>query len=1045
MAPTHKSSAKEKTMAVHKKTMKSKSKAPPPSTAPAAAKQKSTAGAPAKASKSSPRFLTVGIGASAGGLEAFEQFFRKVSPVSGMAYVLVPHLDPSHHSMLVEILQRVTVLPVFEALDQMTVAPDTVYVIPPNRDMGILHGALQLSEPVVPRGQRLPIDSFFRSLAADQGENAIGVVLSGTGSDGTLGLRAILGVGGITMVQEPGNARYDGMPNSAINSGFATYVMPAPDLPAMLLSIAQHSAMRRTKPAVMAASAISGMNQILLQLRDVTGHDFSMYKKSTIGRRIERRMAQQNIEDYASYARYLKEFPSETKLLFKELLINVTNFFRDPEAFAALKDEILPGLLANKPEAYVFRVWVAGCASGEEAYSIAIILRELIDETVAAPDQPDVTPDVTNGTPNDALPASDVNYTRPNIKVQIYATDLDHEAIDTARAAIYPSTIEQDVSAERLRRFFLKTGDGYTIKKDIREMVVFAVQNVVKDPPFTKLDLLSCRNLMIYLEPQLQERLIPGFHYALKPNGVLFLSTSESIVNHPDLFSVLNRQWKFYRAAHTNSSARPPTTVGLVWAADQKKRVFEIPTPRAKPSNLAELTNRVLLQTHAPASVVVDARGDILYVHGDTGRYLRPAPGHASLNIIDMARDGLQGGLRFALANVGTNNAATQDALMSVNTNGAYSMVSMSLRVLPSPNIHERLLLVSFKDAPAEAEDSTSTTDAAIAAGQPVGEQRRVKELEQELAYSRESMQAIIEEQHSSSEELKSTSEEMQTSNEELQSTNEELQTSREELQSLNEELLTVNAELQSKIQQLDGMQNGMRNLLDNVNIGTIFLDHNLKIRRFTRDAVTVYRLVESDIGRALSDIKANFVGDDPVAKSQKVLRTLTHTEFEVRTTSGATYQVRIQPYRTVENTIEGVVITFSDISTRVLADDARQMEREAAEAIVDAVRDPLLVLDGEFKVITASGSFCQSFDVRRQDTVGQPFFTLDKGQWNIPSLRERLEACRIDGLAFDQFVVEHESASLGRRRFTLSGHRVLGGPGAVNHGQMLLLTLEMI
>ena len=472
----------------------------------------------AVAQKLRASFPIVALGASAGGLEAFEQFFRRVPADSGMAFVLVSHLDPDHSSILTEILQRITAMPVVEAQDQMAVEPNCVYVIPPNRDMAIFHGALQLSVPELPRGQRMPIDAFLRSLAEDQGELAIGVILSGTGTDGTLGLRAILGAGGVSIVQEPATAKYDGMPASAIRAGFATQVLPVEKMPEALLAGVRTLAAHQEVP--LAAAASRGLNRILMLLRTGTGHDFSHYKKTTIARRIERRMSQHHIEDTEVYARHLEEHPAEVRSLFKELLINVTSFFRDPEAFVMLKQQILPQLFAGKPEGYVFRVWVVGCATGEEAYSIAMLLRELMDET------------------------------RQAVKIQLYSTDIDEEAIAVARAGLYPPNIAQDVSPERLRRFFVKEDAGYRVKKEIREMVVFAIHNVIKDPPFTRLDLVSCRNLLIYLEPELQNRILLTFHYALKPGGVLFLSPSESIGNHPELFAPLNRKWKLYQAVH---------------------------------------------------------------------------------------------------------------------------------------------------------------------------------------------------------------------------------------------------------------------------------------------------------------------------------------------------------------------------------------------------------------------------------------------------------------------------------------------------------------
>ena len=473
-------------------------------------------------------FPIVGIGASAGGLEAFEAFFRACPADIGMAFVLVPHLDPGHQSLLTEILQRSTAMPVLEAVDQVTVVPNQVFIIPPNREMSIVGGVLQLHLPEQPRGQRMPIDGFLRALAEDQAERAIGIILSGTATDGTLGLRAIFGAGGICLVQEPSSARYDGMPQSAIAAGYATHILPVQDMPALLQQLAKQSAYRLSRPAIQPQQTISGIYQILRQLRSATGHDFSLYKKSTIGRRIERRMVQHAIADLAVYARFLKDNPAEIQALFKELLINVTSFFRDPEAFIALKLSILPPLLAAKPTGSVFRVWVAGCASGEEAYSMAMVLQELQDEASLT--------------------------SAPTWDFQIFATDLDDDAIATARAGSYPPNIAHDVTPERLQHFFIKDPDergGFKVKKLIREKVVFAVHSVIKDPPFTKLDLLSCRNLLIYLESELQERLVPNFHYALNPDGVLFLSSSESITNHPERFVALDRKWKFYLAKAT--------------------------------------------------------------------------------------------------------------------------------------------------------------------------------------------------------------------------------------------------------------------------------------------------------------------------------------------------------------------------------------------------------------------------------------------------------------------------------------------------------------
>jgi two-component system CheB/CheR fusion protein len=947
-------------------------------------------------------FPIVALGASAGGLEAFEQFFRHVPADSGMAFVLVPHLDPTHSSILAEILQRSATMPVVEAQDRMAVVPNCVYVIPPNHDMAIFHGALQLRVPELPRGQRMPIDAFLRSLAEDQGELAIGVILSGTGTDGTLGLRAILGAGGVSMVQEPATAKYDGMPTSAIRAGYAMQVLPAEKMPEALLAGVHTLATHQDVPT--APAAPGGLNRILMLLRTGTGHDFAHYKKSTIARRIERRMSQHHIEDTEVYARYLEEHPVEVRLLFKELLINVTSFFRDPDAFVTLKQDILPRLFDGKPEDYVFRVWVVGCSTGEEAYSIAMLIREFMDEA------------------------------RQEWKVQLYSTDLDDDAIAAARAGVYPRNIAQDVSPERLRRFFVTEDANYRVKKEIREMVVFAVHNVIKDPPFTKLDLLSCRNLLIYLEPELQSRILPAFHYALRPGGALFLSPSESAGNHPELFAPLNRKWKFYQAVHAAASPRAVMAARLNWAASGAK-LPEDAMQKSKETNFAELTRRALLQSFAPASVVTNVNGDILYVHGETGKYLRPAPGHATLNAVEMAREGLQLALRAAVL-AASQGKPTVGQEVSVKTNGDDQCVSLSVRLLPDPEANQTLLLMSFQDVATVAHRKRSRgrrTLGSTGTG-------RVEELERELADTKENLQATIEEQQAANEALKATNEEMQSTNEELQSANEELETAKEELQSLNEELATVNAELQASIEQLTGMQNDLKNLLDNINVGTVFLDQHLIIRRFTREAAQVYHLVASDAGRPLRDIKCDLEGEDLLAAAQAVLDSLIPYEREARAAGGAWYLARIHPYRTLDNAIDGVVLTFTDIGKRVAAEAMANEARDLAEGIVNTVREPLLILDSALQVVCASRSFYRAFQVVPEDTVGRPICELGNRQWDIPALRRLLENVVLGDQDIESYEVEHDFPAIGHRKMLLNARRIVDRTGST---QMILLAME--
>ena len=999
---------------------------------------------PAAAAMATPAatLSIVGIGASAGGLEAFEAFFRACPPDTGLAFVLIPHLDPGHVSLLTEILQRCTTLPVVEAHDQTRVEANHVYVIPPNREMAILNGVLQLSMPEMVRGQRMTIDAFLRSLAEDQGERAIGIVLSGTATDGTLGLRAILGSGGICIVQEPSTAKYDGMPSSAINAGYATHILAVEAMPAMLLEIVRQSALRAHTEPVRSDKKQSGISKILLLLRARTGHDFSLYKKSTIGRRIERRMALHNIDDEATYARFLKDTTAEGPLLFRELLINVTSFFRDPEAFVALKQSILPSLLADKPEDYVFRVWVAGCATGEEAYSIAILLLELQDEIRAKQER--------------------------ELNIQIYATDLDDDAVAVARAGHYPPNIAQDITPERLRRFFTMDDTGYKVKKDVRDAVVFAVQNVIQDPPFTKIDLLSCRNLLIYLEPELQNRIIPNFHYALRPNGVLFLSTSESITTRPDLFTAIDRKWKFYRVNHAQAAPHLRVNTALTWNDEKVGHTSHTATALAagraqlsRAGNVAALSTNVLLQYYAPAAVTTDRLGNILHVHGDTGRYLRPAPGPMSSNVVEMAREGLQLDLRNAINAASTQAEPTLGREVSVQTNGGFTLVRFTVRAMPREKSGESLLLITFEDVARPAEPAGKAAPATAGRGKRRGaasvESMRIEALERELAYAKENLQATSEEQQASNEELKSTNEELQSTNEELQSANEELETSKEELQSLNEETITVNSELNAKVEQLTVIQNDMKNLLDSISSGTLFLDHSLAIQRYTPAAVQIYRLIGSDVGRPLNDIKSNLDNVDLTADLQSVLDTLIPVEREVQTLDGAWYLARVQPYRTQDNVIEGVVLTFTTVTAFKLATQAAQraaaelastqqvatqLARELAEAIVNTISQPLIVLDGALQVVSASHSFYQHFQVKPEDTVGRKIYDLGNGQWNIPDLRQLLEELLPQQKVLEGYVVEHSFPHLGPQRMVLNAQRIVT---ALGNTELILLAMVAI
>jgi two-component system CheB/CheR fusion protein len=828
----------------------------------------------------SDAFPIVGMGASAGGLEAFTSFFNNMPAESHMAFVLVVHLDPGHASMMPELLKRHTKMDVIEAQDGMTVVPDRVYVIPPNRDMSIFGRVLQISAPAEMRGMRMPIDSFFRSLAEDQGEKAISIILSGTGSDGTLGMRAIHGAGGMCMVQDPETARYDGMPRSAIITGLADYVVPVEKMPEQIQAyVRQYYPKKPGKILYLGDTSLTAIQKILAILRTKTGHDFSHYKKTTILRRIERRMSIHQVADAAAYSQYIQEHPEEIQVLFKELLIRVTSFFRDPEAFETLEKNMLPDLIGKKPETDTIRVWVPGCGTGEEAYSIAILLRECMQEA------------------------------KSDFRVQIFGTDIDEDSIAQARAGLYPANISLDVSAQRLKRHFVREETGFRIRSEIREWMVFAVQNVISDAPFTKLDLVSCRNLMIYLDLELQSKLIPMFHYSLRPGGVLLLGSSETVGTFGELFSPLDRKWKIFRRTEATSSYHGGVFTGYGVGAAGAARAADAAV-KVKGITFPEIARRVLLENFAPPSVIVGERGDILYIHGQTGKFLEPSQGQPSMNVLDMAREGLKVQIRAALHRAAAKNGEVVMRSLQVRTNGGVQPADVTVRPIRMSGVEQKLFIVVFEEV-GRAVKEPHKVKAPTGKGQNV----RIAELEKELTYTRENLQASIEELQASNEELKSTNEEFQSTNEEFQSTNEELETSKEELQSVNEELITVNTELQSKIDLLSNAENDMRNILDSINTGIIFLDTHLRIKRFNAEAARVINLIPTDVGRPLAHIASNLKYETLSEDAGRVIDTLVVREMPVETKDGRLYLLRINPYRTTGNVISGVVMTFTEIT----------------------------------------------------------------------------------------------------------------------------------
>ena len=836
-------------------------------------------------------FPIVGIGASAGGLEALEQLLSAVPPNSGMAFVVIQHLDPSRPGMLPELLQRTTPMIVRQAENRMAVRPDCVYVIPPNKDLSILHGSLYLFDPVARRGLHLPIDSFLTSLAEDRREQAIGVILSGMGSDGTAGLAAISRRGGLVLVQTPETAKFDAMPRSAIDAGLADIVAAPGELPRLILRRRLHPPPVAEVPSELESPVEnSAFDQVCILLRAQSGHDFSLYKKSTVYRRIERRIGIHQLAGIADYVTYLQANPQEIDLLFKELLIGVTQFFRDPAAWAWLQEWVLPGIIQANPPGNVLRAWVAGCSSGEEAYSLAIVFREALAQ---------IKP-------------------KEQVELQIFATDLDPDAIARARQGLYPANIAGDMSTERLARFFREDAGKLRVSQEIRQMVVFAPHNVTMDPPFTKLDILTCRNLLIYLGANLQKKLLPLFHYSLKPGGTLFLGSAESIGGFSDLFTPLDAKARIYRrelSAPKQFDVEFPTR-----HPNSPVHAYHSPSLTMPPNNLQTLADHLLLQKFAPAAVLTNNEGDIVFISGRTGKYLEPAAGKANWNIHAMAREGLRQELIVALPKALRSGEAVVVHDLVVGGNGDKQAIDLTIHPIQEPAQLQGMAMIVFKDV------ATAKPKRRHRSGEEATD-ARIQELEEALQKAREEVQSIREEMQTSHEELKSANEELQSTNEELQSTNEELTTSKEEMQSLNEELQMVNAELQSKVDELSATSNDMKNLLNSTDIATVFLDNLLHVRRFTSQATHIFKLIPGDVGRPLSDIVHDLDYPELQDDAQEVLRTLVFSEKQIASRNGGWYIVRIMPYRTLENVIDGVVITFIDIS------EAKRLEAELRAA----------------------------------------------------------------------------------------------------------------
>lgn len=886
-------------------------------------------------------FPIVCIGASAGGLEALEQFLGNVPVNSGMGYVVIQHLDPTQKGMLPELLQRITKMEVIQVKDRMPVMPDFVYVIPPNKSMSILKGTLHLFDPMESRGLRLPIDFFLRSLADDQKEYGVGVILSGMGSDGSMGCRSIKEKNGLVLVQEPANAKFDSMPRNVIDSVLVDIVAPADELPVKLQEFIKHLPIVKYNMEVEIKDQ-SSLEKIIILLRNHTGNDFSLYKKNTVYRRIERRMSVHKIDKISAYVIFLQENLKEVDILFKELLIGVTNFFRDTAVWENLGNNVIPTILSKQQEGAILRAWVAGCSTGEEAYSLAIVFKEAVEKIVP----------------------------HGGFSLQIFATDLDNEAIETARKGLFPLSIAVDVSQKRLNRFFVSSDDGYRINAEIREMVVFAKHNIILHPPFTKVDILTCRNLLIYMDAELQKKLLGLFYYSLNNEGYMILGSAESLGTQSHFFETFDNKLKIFQRSQTTAS---PVLMDFPSSfARNKQSSLENLKPVVPPHNIQTLANEILLQHYSPPGVLVNDKGDIVYISGRTGKYLEPAVGKANMNIFAMLRDGLRNEFPSSFRQAILKKEQVVLRNIKVGTNGGTQLIKVIIQWLDKPIPLKGMLMIIFIDEPAiasfkvsEKKDSKSITEI------------RQSELELELQTAREDMQNTLEEMQTSQEELKSTNEELQSTNEELQSTNEELTTSKEEMQSLNEELQTVNAELQSKIDDFTRVNNDMKNLLNSTDIATLFLDKDLNIRRYTDQATKIFKLIKSDIGRPFTDQVSDLIYPDLAADAREVLRTLVFVKKQIETKDGRWFSTRIMPYRTFDDRIDGLVITFFNITDLKQLEEELHDKEQMNQMILNTASDVIIKISDEWKIIEFNPSAESFFGKKHKEITDQNFIQL--------------------------------------------------------------------
>ncbi|HEX5223440.1 MAG TPA: chemotaxis protein CheB [Verrucomicrobiae bacterium] len=942
-------------------------------------------------------FSVVCIGASAGGLESVTRMLKHLPPDTGMAFVLVQHLDPSHESAMASLLSSATKMRVAEARANEQLLPNCVYIIPPNKLMELSGMKLKLFPRKQSVNDRAPVDWFMRSAAEALGTRTIGIVLSGTGTDGTQGLLAIKAAGGITFAESPRTAKYPGMPGSAVTAGCVDFVLTPEKIARELKPLS-----RRARPAIedgdegeSGSSEQRGFEAILLLLRQRHGVDFTYYKHATLRRRIHRRMVLNKLDSLKDYAAHLRSHPAETKELFNDILIHVTGFFRDAMVFQTLRKKLLPRLIRNKAPEDPLRIWIPGCSTGEEVYSIAILLLEFMSER------------------------------KVHHPVQIFGTDINDLALERARAGLYSEGVVSDISPDRLRRFFFKTDGGYRVNKTVREMCIFARQNLVNDPPFSNLDLISCRNVLIYLGPALQRKVMPVFHYALRENGLLMLGASETIGGYADLFALVDSKAKVY--VKKGVQVRPAVTFahGVIEPPMVREHKVAAQAPAAPTiTDVQKQADRIILANYSLPGVVINKQMEVLQFRGRTGPFLEHFHGEASLHLLKMAREGLGLELRAAVTKAIKQNTRVRHEGARVKQNGHTLECNIEIIPFSPPPATERFYLVMFETVLPEVEAGRSRLKKETVVSK-VRENAEVIHLREDLAATRESLQAIIEEQEATNEELRSANEEIMSSNEELQSTNEELETAKEELQSTNEELTTLNDELESRNGELERVNNDLHNLLASVNIPILILDADVRIRRFTGLAEKLFKLIPSDIGRPITDINLPLEIPSLGKLVLEVFDTLTPKDFELQDKQGHWWSVRVRPYKTTDRKIDGAVLALVDIDNMKTGIERLAKAREVVEAMVNAVREPVLMLDRHLTVTSANAPFYRMFKVTPEEVLNRPVYDLDDRQWDIAPLRKQLDNVLLRRSGFEDFAIEYDFPRAGRKRILINARFV--------------------